>query len=459
MPDITDATKKLAAVLGCSFFLICSGFFSAVSAQPLSRIEIPSSFNPVGSGARALGMGGAFIAVADDATAASWNPGGLTQLERPEVSIVGAVFRRTEELEFGTNPEGDGHNSYSNVKLNYLSATYPFALAGHNMVVSLNYQTLYDLTREWNFPLNLSSPGFSVDQQINLEQNGTLAAWGLAYSIQVHRRLSIGATLNLWEDGIYDNKWKQRIIENGSGVIGANNFTFSSRSNDRFTFKGVNANFGLLWNATPKFNIGAVFKTPFKANIRKKSSFFSAINFPGDPGSNPPPLILSSSEHLDLDMPMSYGIGFAYRFSDNFTTSLDIYRTHWDDFELKDNEGNKTSPVSGRPSSQSDVEATYQVRMGAEYLFIAPKWVVPLRAGVFYDPAPADNDHDNPADSSQDEYYGFSLGTGLGFDEVVFDIAYQFRWGNNVGGSILKNLGFSEDVREHTLYTSMIIYF
>lgn len=27
-------------------------------------------------------MGGAFIAVADDATAASWNSGGLTQLEK-----------------------------------------------------------------------------------------------------------------------------------------------------------------------------------------------------------------------------------------------------------------------------------------------------------------------------------------------------------------------------------------
>ena len=35
---------------------------------------------PVGSGARALGQGGAFIAVADDATAASWNPGALMTL-------------------------------------------------------------------------------------------------------------------------------------------------------------------------------------------------------------------------------------------------------------------------------------------------------------------------------------------------------------------------------------------
>jgi hypothetical protein len=41
-----------------------------------------------GSGARALGVAGAFTAVADDATAASWNPAGLIQLERPEASFM-----------------------------------------------------------------------------------------------------------------------------------------------------------------------------------------------------------------------------------------------------------------------------------------------------------------------------------------------------------------------------------
>ena len=418
MADNTEATRKLAVALCCTFFLIGSGIFSVVSAQPLARIEIPSTFNPVGSGARALGMGGAFIAVADDATAASWNPGGLTQLETPEFSIVGGIVKRTEDLEFGTNPEADGSNTLANQKLNYLSGTYPFDIAGVNMVVSLNYQNLYDLTREWDFPLNLSSPGFDVNQQIDLEQNGTLAAWGLAYSVQIHRKLSIGATLNIWEDGIYDNKWKQKINETGSGVLGANNFNFNSRSNDRFTFDGINANIGLLWNVTSKFNIGAVFKTPFEADISKKTSFSSIIEFPDDP-LPPQEAHISDKTSLDLDMPMSYGVGFAYRFSDTLTTSLDIYRTHWDDFELEDSQGNKTSPISGKPSSQSDVDATWQVRMGAEYLFIGQKMVVPLRAGVFYDPAPAEGD--------PDDFYGFSLGTGLGFDEVVFDIAYQFR--------------------------------
>ncbi len=48
---------------------------------------IPFRFGP--PGARSLGLGGAFIALADDATASEANPAGLTLLFRPEVSIHG----------------------------------------------------------------------------------------------------------------------------------------------------------------------------------------------------------------------------------------------------------------------------------------------------------------------------------------------------------------------------------
>ena len=103
----------------CFFFLVYFGCHTTLSAQVILGTEIPSSFNPVGSGARALGMGGAFIAVADDATAASWNPGALMQLDKPEVSIVGAGFIRDEDLDLGTNPEANGTNSVSKARIIY----------------------------------------------------------------------------------------------------------------------------------------------------------------------------------------------------------------------------------------------------------------------------------------------------------------------------------------------------
>ena len=50
--------------------------------------EYAGEFLNVGAGARALGMGGAFVAVADDGTTAYWSPGGLPSLKFREVSFM-----------------------------------------------------------------------------------------------------------------------------------------------------------------------------------------------------------------------------------------------------------------------------------------------------------------------------------------------------------------------------------
>jgi len=59
-------------------------------------------FLSYGAGGRALGMGGAFYAVADDATATYWNPAGLTLLERKEFSFMQATLFEQTTLNFIT---------------------------------------------------------------------------------------------------------------------------------------------------------------------------------------------------------------------------------------------------------------------------------------------------------------------------------------------------------------------
>lgn len=106
--------QRLSSAIACALF--GSGLLVASeSALAITDLEtnsaIPFSFsNP---GARSLGMGGAFVGLADDATAAYTNPAGLTQLVQTEVSLEG---RRVET----NSPFTSGG-----------SATYnPFALSG-----------------------------------------------------------------------------------------------------------------------------------------------------------------------------------------------------------------------------------------------------------------------------------------------------------------------------------------
>jgi long-subunit fatty acid transport protein len=405
-------------------------------------IEITSSPNPVGSGARALGMGGAFIAVADDATAASWNPAGLVQLERPEVSVVGEAVTRSEDGFSRNHPETSANQSVSRAGLNYLSATYPFAVWGCNMVVSLNYQHLYDFSRQWQ--LNIKGKGLKLD--FDYDASGGLYAYGLAYSLQIMPELAFGFTLNLWQDGIYQNGWDSV----GRGKARINNyFNITTVQKDSYSFSGFNANVGLLWNVTDKLTLGGVVKTPFSGDLTHQFTFAEKMLSPAAGFSSASVATRTTDEQLK--MPMSYGMGVAYRFSDRFSVSADLFRTQWQNFILVNAEGKERSPINNKNPKRAEIDPTTQVRLGSEYLFIQPQYTVPVRAGLFYDPGPAPD--------SPDDYYGFSLGTGIGIGRFIFDVAYVYRYGRNVGDSLLSGFDFSQDVREHNLYMSLIVHF
>ncbi|MBF0499129.1 MAG: PorV/PorQ family protein [Candidatus Riflebacteria bacterium] len=60
------------------------------------------AFLKMGVGARALGMGSAFTAVADDSTAAFWNPAGLALLQKSEASFMHANLTLDRSYNFFT---------------------------------------------------------------------------------------------------------------------------------------------------------------------------------------------------------------------------------------------------------------------------------------------------------------------------------------------------------------------
>jgi len=57
-------------------------------------------FLEIGVGARAIGMGGAFSATANDASALYWNPGGMTGLSRTEIILVHTDWFADIQFEF-----------------------------------------------------------------------------------------------------------------------------------------------------------------------------------------------------------------------------------------------------------------------------------------------------------------------------------------------------------------------
>jgi long-subunit fatty acid transport protein len=448
--------KKLREEMKNKFIIlilsILFSFSSDLNAATLfQQIGISSSPNPVGSGARAVGMGGAFIAIADDATAASWNPSGLIQLELPELSLAGAYFVREGDYSSDTHQEINNTGRDEIASINYVSAVYPFAVSDKNMVVSVNYQRLYEFDLSFDYDFDLSSSGTALTQSKRFEQKGFLAALGLAYAVQVIPDISLGATFNIWSDDIlWNNGWEEEYSEHSVGTQGGAPVTIDTTVRDRYSeFEGYNANVGLLWNINENLTFGAVIKTPFEASVQHEFRFKST-NVLGPPANATTTSQFNLKEDVKLDMPLSYGAGIGLRFSDALSFALDVYRTHWSDYILTDADGNQFSPIDGLSKGDSDVDDTTQVRLGGEYLIIGSETVVPIRGGLFYDPEPS---HGSPED-----FFGFTVGSGLGYKRFIFDIAYQLRWGSDVDTGNLINTS-TADITQHLLLASVIVHF
>src|SRR5262245_19449958 len=70
--------------------LAMAGLLALVLPARAHATRYAGEFLRIGVGARALGMGSAFVGLADDGTAAYWNPAGLATLERREVTAMHA---------------------------------------------------------------------------------------------------------------------------------------------------------------------------------------------------------------------------------------------------------------------------------------------------------------------------------------------------------------------------------
>jgi len=84
---IAVAGKALKTLPTALFFVLLCALYASTAFAAATGGQ-PGQFLAWGAGARSLGMGKAFFAVSDDASATYWNPAGLTQLDRREVMAL-----------------------------------------------------------------------------------------------------------------------------------------------------------------------------------------------------------------------------------------------------------------------------------------------------------------------------------------------------------------------------------
>jgi long-subunit fatty acid transport protein len=392
-------------------FIVCAGSAAVIRAV---QTDIPISPEPVGSGARALGQS-AFIAVADDATAASWNPAGLINLEKPEACFVGAWKVSTIDLTSTDPGTSYDENSWGLGEINFMSYAQPLQLFGNtDVVLSVNYHQVYDLGMEFN------------EESNRLEETrseGAISAYSLAGGLSMpdYPEITIGASFNWYTQSLlngYVRKVKKTLYFSDPDYT----YTTTETLDD---LRGHNFTLGLLWDAYEKqenlLTVGLVYHTAFTAEVEQE------VVTPRS----------SNVDDLDIDFPLSLGAGVNYRFCDEFSAAFDVQWTDWSEYKYTD---------AGDTSTPSDDALAY--RLGGEYLFLegARESVFACRGGALYEP--------RPAWGEILPVYGLSAGVGWTLrEQFSLDFAYQYRWGE-------KELqDFEYKIREQFFVVSLIVYF
>jgi hypothetical protein len=389
-----------------------------VSSAPTLAQDIP--LNRPGSGARAAGMGNAFIAVSDDGTAASWNPAGLSQLRKPEFSLVHSTSSR--KLIFEGYRTRDGSSAFTSLattataaSLEFASAAVPFAVAGKPVTLQAGWRRLYQIASRTEGAMRRvpASAGSRPEAVLAMDNSsdGNIDLWSLAGAVRFTTRLSLG-----WNVDLYRGGWTDRnSVSEDPGVLGPTDFSSSVATHE---VSGNALTLGLLL-AYPSLRIGVVYHGDFWGGLEDSLSRRSSLAEPIEATARP---------DARLHFPRSIGVGVAWRPKPLLRIAFDVTHDQWTEFLLDGAAGLPDRIVNtfdGLPPELSATRDTVSLNAGLEKLFPVKDRYVPLRLGAALEPQGGRD----PLLRDGFDHFVLSAGTGLNTNSIKIDVAVEYRWG------------------------------
>ncbi len=343
--------------------------------------------------ARAVGLGGAFVAIADDATAGMANPAGLTVLTKPEISVHYKLSRYSHTENIGNELDHDltgrfredvGSQSY--LSLVYPSGKFAFSLYRQELI---NFESSFE---GQGFGSVFYSPELDpADFQPGNETRSDIQVnnWGFAAAYRPIPQLSLGfsSIVSTLELQFYENLFQRHTQETDRLV---RFFGISSNSADtRYSI-----NLGVKAEPVEYLSLGAVYRSGPRFRIVNR------IEDVDESGGRTE--IHRADQSLDFKVPDVYSLGLGFKALDKLTLSLDLVRVEYSDLIQgldrnlnADDRAVYTDEFPFTRFEDSDglqdlvlADAT-ELHLGLEYYLIWRDWNIPLRCGVYTDPAHA----------------------------------------------------------------------
>jgi len=357
--------------------------FTWIQAAQAGGYQVPEM------GTKAMGMGNAFTAIADDASALWYNPAGLAFSKHSQIMVGGTTILPNTKYTSNTGVNASAKDATVFVPHLYVSSVQEDT--GIAWGVGINAP--FGLKVDWPATAPFSSNAFFGKlEALILNPN-------IAFKISDHFSIAAGA----------DYGWLRQVEFN------------TTVSPQNFHGHGWGYNVGLMYKSD-LFNFGATYRSKIVVNAAGKSTVI--------------PTASTVSNAVNVTLPEMLSAGVAFFPIDRVTVSLNVDWVNWKRFKhLNFNYSPALIVPTGRLApfpptvpksnivSQANWKATTAFRVGLEWAYSDN---MRARFGYTYDPTPVKDADFNPLLPGND-INSFSVGYGYDVNKnLTLDLAYMY---------------------------------
>jgi hypothetical protein len=325
-----------------------------------------------------MGMGGAYIAVAEDLSALFYNPAGLAQVRRVELYGDLTRFLSQSDTKFFGAVASD---RLSNTRLSSCGLILPYPTYRGSLVFAGGF------VRPVMFDTVVKVRGYDTvrrfDTQGGILEEGWLGAYSFGFAVDVAPSLSLGAAINIY-DG--DDLYTERLTVSDERLDAhPDTVSLFARRTFRDEYDGRNVTLGALIGGAHHLRVGVTIVTPVAYDVTSdfEDEFIDEYTDRRD--------VLEPagfSYAYTLRHPFRFGLGISFLPINRFLIAGAVYYTGWPQTEYIEQRPPRNGDLSDIPVHVEDFRQQYhdeiRYHIGGELLI--PKVDLLLRTGYYNDP-------------------------------------------------------------------------
>jgi long-chain fatty acid transport protein len=364
-------------------------------------------------GSRAMAMGGAFTAVADDPSALYWNPAGTAfQLDKGVQTMLGVTLISASQNFYGESPyPGDGYEASQNGQVFYPPHFYLVYPVGDRLALNFSINTPFGLGTWWDEDF----AGRFISKRVDLKLFNFSPS--VAYKVNDNIGLAIGLDYGIGQIDLsktigFINPYTQQLADVGQVHLYTDDMSNTGWGWDASVFAKL----------AHGFSVGALYRSGIKVDYEGLGSFtqyptgyadFDAVLAASIPFGQKIPLTTK------IEFPDYWAVGVAWTL-EQWTLSGTYASMGWSSFQ------NLPIDFTTYPQLSTTVEEAYQdsdqVRLGVEYRY-CEAWS--FQGGVLFDQTPQPPESMSPLLGDGDRT-GISLGASWSHGNLRTDLGYMY---------------------------------